>query len=107
ARPLGAGFALVATILIAINLRPGASSVGPVLEELTADLSMSTGTAGFMTALPGLCFGAVGAVAVVLARRVGMTTGIFLGLVAVVVGLVVRVLVDDAIVFLLLTALAL
>ena len=107
AHPLGASFALVATILIAINLRPGASSVGPVLEELTADLSMSTGTAGFMTALPGLCFGAVGAFAVILARRVGMTTGIFLGLIAVVVGLVVRVLVDDAIVFLLLTALAL
>lgn len=107
ARPLGATFALIATILIAINLRPGASAVGPVLEELSADLGMNTATAGFMTALPGLCFGAVGAVAVLIARRIGMTSGIFVGLIAVVVGLIARVLVDDSILFLLLTALAL
>lgn len=107
ARPLGATFALIATILIAINLRPGASAVGPVLEEFSADLGMSTVTAGFMTALPGLCFGAVGAVAVLIARRIGMTTGIFVGLIAVVVGLIARVLIDDSVLFLLLTALAL
>ncbi|WP_109474495.1 MFS transporter [Ornithinimicrobium cavernae] len=107
ARPVGAGLALVATILIAINLRPGASSVGPVLEEVMAGLGMSTGTAGFVTALPGLCFGAVGAVAVLLARRVGMTTGIFLGLLAVVVGLVARAAIDSTLLFLLLSALAL
>lgn len=106
-RPIGAAFALVATVLIAINLRPGASSVGPVLEEVISGLGMSTGTAGFVTALPGLCFGLVGALAVGLARRVGMTTGILLGLVTAVVGLVARALVDDAVLFLLLTALAL
>lgn len=106
-QPLGAGLALIAAILIAINLRPGASSVGPVLEELTAGLGMSTATAGFVTALPGLCFGAVGAVAVLVARRIGMTTGIVLGLVAVVGGLLARTLVDTTALFLLLTCLAL
>lgn len=106
-RPVGAAFALVAIILIAINLRPGASSVGPVLEEVISGLGMNTGTAGFVTALPGLCFGLVGALAVGLARRVGMTTGILLGLVTAVVGLVARALVDDAALFLLLTTLAL
>lgn len=104
---IGPVFALVATILIAINLRPGSSSVGPILEEITAGLRMSTGTAGFVTALPGLCFGAVGAVAVALARRIGMTTGIVVGLVAVVVGLFARAVVDNTAAFLLLTGLAL
>lgn len=106
-QPLGPAVTLVATVLIAINLRPGASSVGPVLEELTAGLGMSTAVAGLVTALPGLCFGAVGAMAVVLARRVGMTTGIVLGLVTMVVGLLARAAIDSTILFLLLTLVAL
>lgn len=107
ARPLSGGFALVAAILIAINLRPVASSVGPVLEEVTAGLGMSTAVAGFVTALPGLCFGLVGALAVGLARRVGMTRGIVLGLLTLVVGLAARVMIDNTVLFLLLTAVAL
>lgn len=107
ARPLSAGFILVATVLIAINLRPVASSVGPVLEEVTQGLGMSTAVAGFVTALPGLCFGLVGALAVGVARRIGMTTGIVLGLVAVGVGLLARAAIDSTLLFLLLTALAL
>jgi len=106
-RPLGAGFALVATALIAINLRPVASSVGPVLEEVTEGLGMNTAVAGFVTALPGLCFGLIGALAVAFARKVGMTTGIVLGLVAVGVGLLARAAIDNTVLFLLLTALAL
>ncbi len=107
AAPLGSAFALVAIILIAVNLRPGASSVGPVLEEVTEGLGMSTGVAGLVTALPGLCFGLVGAVAVTLARRVGMSTGIVLGAIAIVVGLVSRALIDSTVFFLLLTTVAL
>ena len=105
--PVGAGLALAAVVLISVNLRPGASSVGPVLAELRDGLGMSPGTAGLMTALPGLCFGVVGALAVGLARRVGMTVGISLGLVAVVVGLVGRSATGSVVVFLALSALAL
>lgn len=107
ARPLGAGFALLATALISLNLRPVASALGPVLEEVTHELSMSTAVAGSVTALPGVCFGAVGAVAVALGRRVGMTMGIVLGLVALTVGLLARAAVESTVPFLLLTALAL
>lgn len=107
AHPLGAGFALVAAILIATNLRPVASSVGPVLEEVTQGLGMSTGVAGFVTALPGLCFGLVGALAVGLARRVGMTTGIVLGLLVLSIGLLARAMIDSTALFLVFTALAL
>lgn len=106
-RPLGAGFALVATVLIAINLRPGASAIGPVLEELVSDLGMGPTAMGLLTSLPGLCFGLVGALAVAFARRVGMTQGICLGVVAVVVGLLARAAVDDAWLFLALTTVAL
>ncbi|MFK5634700.1 MULTISPECIES: MFS transporter [unclassified Ornithinimicrobium] len=105
--PVGVGLALTAVVLISVNLRPGASVLGPVLAELRAGLGMSPGTAGLMTALPGLCFGVVGALAVGLARRVGMTVGISLGLLAVVVGLVARAGTGSVPVFLALSALAL
>ncbi len=106
-RGVGVGLALAAVVLISLNLRPGASSVGPVLQELSGGLGMAPAVAGLMTALPGLCFGAVGALAVTLAHRVGMSVGIALGVLAVVVGLVARAATGSVVLFLLLTALAL
>ena len=78
-----------------------------MLEEVRDGLGMSAGVAGAMTGLPGLCFGLVGALAVGFARRVGMTTGIAIGLVAAAVGLLLRVTTDSVPLFLLLTVLAL
>ncbi|MCE1177933.1 MAG: MFS transporter [Micrococcales bacterium] len=104
---VGPALALLGVALIALNLRPGASSVGPLLQEIRGGLGMSGTVAGVITALPGLCFGLIGAVAVRLARRVGMSAGIALGTLAVVVGLLARSLVDSAGAFIGLTALAL
>ena len=110
--PLRAGalsFALLvaAIVLVSLNLRPGASSIGPVLQEVRDGLGMSAGVAGAMTGLPGLCFGLAGALAVRFARRVGMTAGIALGLVAAAAGLLLRVTTDNVPLFLLLTVVAL
>lgn len=115
ARPRGAvrssglafGVLLAAVALVSVNLRPGASSVGPVLEELRTGLGMSAAVAGAVTGLPGLVFGLAGGVAVAFARRVGMTAGIAIGLAAAALGLLVRVTTDDVTVFLLLTVLGL
>jgi CP family cyanate transporter-like MFS transporter len=101
------GILLAAVVLVSVNLRPGASSPGPVLEEVRDGLGMSAGIAGAMTGLPGLCFGLVGALAVGFARRVGMTTGIALGLLAAAAGLLLRVTTDSVPLFLLLSVLAL
>ncbi|MBS2936885.1 MFS transporter [Nocardioides sp. J2M5] len=98
---------VAAVVLVSVNLRPGASSPGPVLEEVRDGLGMSAGVAGAMTGLPGLCFGVVGALAVAFARRVGMTVGIALGLAAATTGLLLRVTTDSVPVFLLFTVLAL
>lgn len=104
---VSAALAMVAIVLIAINLRPGASSVGPVLAELRQGVGMGAGAAGLLTALPGLCFGLVGGLAVGLARRLGMTVAISLGLLAVVGGLVARAATGSSTLFLILTAVAL
>lgn len=104
---LAFGVLLAAVVLVSVNLRPGASSLGPVLEELRTGLGMSAAVAGAVTGLPGLVFGVVGAVAVVFARKVGMTAGITLGLAAAAVGLLLRVTTDNVPVFLLLTVVGL
>ena len=108
--PAGAlPFALlvVATVLVSLNLRPGASAVGPVLDEIRGGLGMGGGAAGALTGLPGLCFGVGGALAVRLGRRAGVAGGIALGLALAAAGLLLRPLVGDTTAFLVLSAVAL
>jgi CP family cyanate transporter-like MFS transporter len=50
----------IAIVLTALNLRTAVNSVGPVLEELENGLHLSSGLAGLVTALPVLCFAALG-----------------------------------------------
>lgn len=99
--------ALLAVVLVSVNLRPGASAIGPVLEEIRTGLGLSGGLAGLLTGLPGLCFALAGATAVGFARRVGATAGIAIGLVAAATGLLLRATTDSASVFLALSTLAL
>lgn len=87
---VGPTLALVAVILVAAALRPGATSVGPVMAELRHQFGLSGAVAGLLTALPGLTFGAIGALAVALARRIGLTAGVFTGLVLITLGFLLR-----------------
>ena len=104
---VGGGVLVLATALIAINLRPGASAVGPVLEEISTGLGTGSGVAGVLTGLPGLCFGLVGATAVGIARRAGLTTSIAVGITLAALCLILRGLTDTPWLFLALSALAL
>ena len=53
----------VGLVLLSVNLRPAAVSVGPVLEEVRAGLAMSSPEAALLTSLPVLAFAVVGAMA--------------------------------------------
>lgn len=105
--PFPAVLIVIGVALISINLRPGATSIGPLLAEIRSALSLGPTTAGFLTALPGFTFAAAGAVAVGLAHRVGLSKGITAGVAAVVVTLLARVLTDSSLVFIVLTAIGL
>ncbi|MFQ6386392.1 CynX/NimT family MFS transporter [Priestia aryabhattai] len=48
---------LFALILAAFNLRPGLTSVSPVLHGITKDLGMSSTLASLLTSIPLVCFG--------------------------------------------------
>jgi CP family cyanate transporter-like MFS transporter len=56
------GLVLIAAaiVLTALNLRTMVNSVGPVLPELAVGLGLSSGLTGLVTALPVLCFAALG-----------------------------------------------
>ena len=98
---------LVGLVLLSLNLRPAAVSVGPVLAEVRDGLGMGTASAGLLTSLPVLAFAVFGALAPYLASRLGLHRIALLALLCVVVGLAARVLVDHEGPFLLLSMLAL
>lgn len=105
--PVPGWLVFAAVILVAINLRPGATSIGPVLAELEHGLDLSAAFSGLLTALPTLCFGVFGAAAVGLARRVGMSTTITLAVAAIAVGLLTRSFAGSAPLFLVLSVVGL
>jgi CP family cyanate transporter-like MFS transporter len=90
-------------VVLAVNLRPAAVSVGPVLDELQGGLHMSPLAAGLLTALPVLSFATVGALAPRLARGVGVHRLTLLALVCVTLGLAFRTHVDHTATFLVLS----
>ena len=82
----------VAVVLVAFNLRPAITSVGPLLDEARAALGASAVWAGLLTTLPGLCFAVAGLAAPWLARRVGLGGAIGIAMAVLAAGLVLRVL---------------
>lgn len=98
---------LVALVIAALNLRPGVTSLGPVLEEVRHSLAMSGTVAGLLTSIPAVCFALVGSTAPALARRYGASGAIAAGAALVTAGLVTRPFATDAALFVALTALSL
>ncbi len=97
---------LVGILLLSLNLRPAAVSVGPVLDELRDGLGMGPASAGLLTSLPVLAFAVFGALAPVAARRLGPHRVTLLALLAVVVGLAGRAVARQEATFLALSLVA-
>lgn len=87
-------------ILVAINLRPAAASIGPVLDRIQSDTGLSSGWAGALATLPVLCFGLLAPVAPPLARRLGVHTAIAVAMVALMAGILLRLVPGDVFLFL-------
>ncbi|MEU8975317.1 MFS transporter [Streptomyces monashensis] len=98
---------LVALVIAALNLRPGVTSLGPVLEEVRDGLAMSGTAAGLLTSIPAVCFALVGSMAPALARRYGASGAIATGAALLAAGLVARPFAGNAALFVVLTALSL
>ncbi|MEV7428522.1 MFS transporter [Nocardioides sp. NPDC092400] len=103
---LAAPLLLVGVLLLSLNLRPAAVSVGPVLDEVRDAFGMSGATAGLLTSLPVLAFAVFGAFAPTAARAVGLHRVTLLALLAVGGGLLGRAVTGSETVFLGLSLLA-
>ncbi len=90
---------VLAIALTAANLRPAFASVGPVLDELRADLDLDTTGAALLTTVPVLCLGLLAPTAPRLARRLGIEGTLTLALVVLLAGLLVRVAAGSAVLF--------
>lgn len=82
------GVALV--FLIALNLRPALTSVGPLLPQIGRDESLSEATQGLLGSLPLLAFAAVSPLVHHMSRRLGMERSILLALLVLAGGIVAR-----------------
>lgn len=106
-RTTSAALMLAGILLLSLNLRPAAVSVGPVLADVRRALHMSAGIAGVLTSLPVLAFAGFGALAPWVGRTFGIHRATLLSLFAVAVGLFSRALASNDLVFLGLSAVAL
>ncbi|MFJ5886305.1 CynX/NimT family MFS transporter [Kitasatospora cineracea] len=97
----------VAVAAAAVNLRPVVTSLGALLDPVRDGLGMSATTAGLLAAVPPLCFALLGICAPGLARRTGPITVVTAAMAAIAAGVLARSFTGSAVVFLLLTALAL
>lgn len=80
----------VGLFLIALNLRIGVASVGPVLGDIRRDVGLSATSASLLTTIPVVAFGAFAFAAPWLSRRLSMHQLLGLAMAALAVGIGLR-----------------
>lgn len=84
-------FLLVTTLLIvAANMRPALTVVGPLIERIGSDTGLSAAALGLLGALPVFTFAAVSPFIHLLSKRWGMERTIFVALLVLTAGTVLR-----------------
>jgi len=81
---------VIAVCLVAANMRPTITAVGPLLDQIGDDTGMATATLGFITAVPLLAWAVVSPLAHDLSRRFGLSRVVLWALVLLMIGTVVR-----------------
>ena len=89
---------LLALILAAINLRPGITSLAPLIERIAAELALSRSLISLTTALPVLCMGLLAPLAPRLALRLGLERTIALCMGGIALALLLRLAGHNAVV---------
>jgi CP family cyanate transporter-like MFS transporter len=98
---------VLGVFLLALNLRPAAASIGPVLPGIHHGIPMSATATAVLTALPLLAFALFSATGPAAARLFGIHRATVLSLLAIAIGLISRSLAEDQRVFLVLSLLGL
>ena len=83
-------FFITAIILVAFNLRPAITSVGPLVGIIGEDLGLANWSLGLLTSLPLIAFAAVSPIVPNLANRLTTERTMLLGLVILLTGICIR-----------------
>jgi MFS transporter, CP family, cyanate transporter len=94
---------LVALLVAALNLRIAIGVVGPIIDEIQADLGMSSAVVGLLTAIPFLCMGAFAFIGPGVIERLGTRWVLAGALVLIGVGTLARAAMPDAFLVILMT----
>lgn len=81
---------LVATLLVAANLRPSIAAVGPVLGPIATDLGLSPVAQGALTTVPLVAFAAVSPVVATIVGRLGIERALVVAMFGLTVGIIAR-----------------
>ncbi|MEK5389062.1 MFS transporter [Margalitia sp. FSL K6-0131] len=81
---------IIGIIFIGANLRAPLTSVGPLVPSIRESLGISSTLAGALTTVPLLAFALVSPFAPKLARRFGMESVLFLSLILLTIGIILR-----------------
>jgi len=102
----GRTVALLAIVLLAVNLRPGMIVVSPLLDTVRDDLAMSPVWAGILGATPPLAFAVFGWITPAIARVTGFERAAWIALGVAGATQLVRLAVDSTLVFVVLSFVA-
>ena len=82
-RPILLGLGIM---LVAFNMRPALTTVGPLLERIRGETGLTAAGAALLTTLPVLCIGLACALGPLVMRRLGADRGVLLAVAIVAVG---------------------
>jgi MFS transporter, CP family, cyanate transporter len=83
-------FLLIGIIFIASTLRSPLTSVGPLISSIRDSLAISNVLAGFLTTIPLLAFALISPFAPKIARRFGLELTLFISLILLTAGIIIR-----------------
>ncbi|MFC5603377.1 CynX/NimT family MFS transporter [Sporosarcina koreensis] len=69
---------LITIFIVSVNMRPAITSIGPMLDIIRDDLSLTNAQVSLLTALPVFCMGLFASLAPVLNRRLGLNRSMYL-----------------------------
>jgi len=81
---------MIGIIFVAFTLRPAITAVGPLIGDIRAETGISNGIAGLLTTLPLLAFGLLSPFVPKIANRLGNEWSIFIGLIILMSGMLLR-----------------
>lgn len=69
---------IITIFLVSVNMRPAITSIGPMLDIIRDDLSLTNAKVSLLTALPVFCMGLFASLSPLLNRKLGLTRSMYL-----------------------------